>query len=567
MTVNTPVDGGMFEFGDNIPFTVTVTDPEDGPIDCAEVEVTFVLGHDTHGHAEASQTGCSGVLHTDRRRRLARRQRVRRDQRDVHRHGGQRAAGADHGRPARRSRQKHQEVEFVVDQSGTHGRQRRRRRPAAAQHRGSLAAGDWIQLNGPFNLLPTWTAITFRVADAAPRAHRRLAAGGDRDPPGPVTGPIVTTATLCRRHRQQRHLHEPDVPDLDSRATHRLFLVFRAVTGGPTARPVQPQLGRVQRSRSRGQPVAPRGRRGFAAPPSSAEWRSEGHGKGTQAQPPDVHRRGGGRGGRDSVSPLGPSISLGHDKGKHKGDRLVPRDRLGLQQFAIRDSITRLDKTVMGNLGGPSFPNDATDIGPTVALPGGFAAVFEYLASVRYTGFEFFSFSNGANPAMTPTEIRTALDNAGLKAAGTHTGGLAAMADPVSGAANRQAQIDMAGILGYKMIGTAGNPANPTLGTLDAWKGYAEQANMVGAAFRAAGIKYFFHPEQDWFRFFDDPAHPELARVHRIDWFTDNTDRKLVNFEPDTMHTLAGRARFPDPVDGACSTSTPGTGASPPTSG
>ena len=176
--------------------------------------------------------------------------------------------------------------------------------------------------------------------------------------------------------------------------------------------------------------------------------------------------------------------------------------------------------------------------------------MFEYLASVDYDGFEFFSFSNGANPALTTAQIRTALDNAGLKAAGTHTGGLAAMSDPVNGAANRQAQIDMAGILGYKMIGTAGNPANPTLGTLAAWQQYAEQANMVGAAFRAAGIKYFFHPEQDWFRFFADPAHPELDRVHRIDWFTDNTDPKLVYFEPDTMHTLAGRARFPDPVDG-----------------
>jgi len=88
----------------------------------------------------------------------------------------------------------------------------------------------------------------------------------------------------------------------------------------------------------------------------------------------------------------------------------------------------------------------------------------------------------------------------------------------------------------------------PTLGTLAAWQGYAEAANMVGAAFRQAGIKYFFHPEQDWFRFFDDPAHPELARTHRIDWFTDNTDPRLVFFEPDTMHTLAGRGRFPDPV-------------------
>ena len=121
------------------------------------------------------------------------------------------------------------------------------------------------------------------------------------------------------------------------------------------------------------------------------------------------------------------------------------------------------------------------------------------------------------------------------------------MSDPVNGAANRQAQIDMAGILGYRMIGTAGNPANPTLGTLAAWQRYAEQANTVGAAFRAAGIKYFFHPEQDWFRFFDDPAHPELARVHRIDWFTDNTDPKLVFFEPDTMHTLAGRGAVPRP--------------------
>jgi len=275
------------------------------------------------------------------------------------------------------------------------------------------------------------------------------------------------------------------------------------------------------------------------------------------AKPRKLDRRTfiGAAAGAAGATALGPALSLGHDKddrgkGKHRGDRLVPRDRLGLQQFAIRDSITRLDKTVTGYLGGPSFPQNGADIGPLVALPGGFVAVFQYLASVGYTGFEFFSFNQAPNPAITTQELRTALDNAGLKAAGTHTGGLAAMSDPVNGAANRQAQIDMAGILGYRMIGTAGNPANPTLGTLDAWKGYAERANMVGAAFRAAGIKYFFHPEQDWFRFFDDPAHPELARVHRLDWFTDNTDRKLVYFEPDTMHTLAGRARFPDPVDG-----------------
>jgi sugar phosphate isomerase/epimerase len=250
-----------------------------------------------------------------------------------------------------------------------------------------------------------------------------------------------------------------------------------------------------------------------------------------------------GAAGATALGPWGPDLSLGQTRAS---EQIVPKNRLGLQQFAIRDSITRLNNSLTGHLGGPNFPADVSDIGPAVTLPGGFAAVFERLAAVGYRGFEFFSFSQGANGPITSEQIRAALDAAGLKAAGTHTGGLQAMLFP----ANLQAQIDLAGILGYRMVGTAGNPANPTLGTLDAWKQYAEQAHTVGAAFRAADIKYFFHPEQDWFRFFADPAHPELDRVHRIDWFTDNTDPSLVFFEPDTMHTLAGRARFPDPVDG-----------------
>ena len=134
-----------------------------------------------------------------------------------------------------------------------------------------------------------------------------------------------------------------------------------------------------------------------------------------------------------------------------------------------------------------------------VTLPGGFEAVFRYLASVRYRGFEFFSFNQGANGPITIEEIAAALERAGLVAAGTHTGGLQQMVDP----AYRQTQIEMARMLGYRMIGTAGNPANPPQSTLAAWQGYAEQANTVGAALRAVGIKYFFHPEQDWFRFFE----------------------------------------------------------------
>src|SRR3954447_22596289 len=65
VVVDAPLDGGLFSFGDKIQYKVTVTDPEDPPINCNDVTVTFVLGHDTHGHAEQSSTGRTGFLQTD----------------------------------------------------------------------------------------------------------------------------------------------------------------------------------------------------------------------------------------------------------------------------------------------------------------------------------------------------------------------------------------------------------------------------------------------------------------------------------------------------------------------
>ncbi|MGI3223610.1 lectin [Streptomyces sp. GTA36] len=59
-----PLDGSIHDFGDAIPFKVTVTDPEDGTIDCSKVKVTFIVGHDSHGHPQTSTTGCNGTLQT-----------------------------------------------------------------------------------------------------------------------------------------------------------------------------------------------------------------------------------------------------------------------------------------------------------------------------------------------------------------------------------------------------------------------------------------------------------------------------------------------------------------------
>ncbi len=59
-----PPDGTTINFGDSVPYTVTVTDPEDGTIDCSKVRVVTALGHDTHSHDTGQFTGCSGTVVT-----------------------------------------------------------------------------------------------------------------------------------------------------------------------------------------------------------------------------------------------------------------------------------------------------------------------------------------------------------------------------------------------------------------------------------------------------------------------------------------------------------------------
>ncbi|MEV7681189.1 carbohydrate-binding protein [Streptomyces sp. NPDC088341] len=62
VNLTAPKDGELFSFGDTVPFSVTVSDPEDGAIDCAKVKVTYLLGHDEHRHAITSKNGCTGTI-------------------------------------------------------------------------------------------------------------------------------------------------------------------------------------------------------------------------------------------------------------------------------------------------------------------------------------------------------------------------------------------------------------------------------------------------------------------------------------------------------------------------
>ncbi|MCW3839536.1 ThuA domain-containing protein [Micromonospora yasonensis] len=231
VTINTPVEGGTYAFGDSIPFSVTVTDPEDGTIDCSRVEVTFVLGHDTHGHAEQTVNGCTGVLPTDAN--------------DVS-HGGNvfgviSASYTDLGGPGgvpalttvsqTNVRQKLQEVEFAVEESGTNVATTND--PAGgSQHRGSLGSGDWIALNGPFNLTNI-NSLTFRVASTS----TQVPAGGPMAAVevhlDAVNGPILTTAALTSTGNTATWQSQT-FPITDPGGLHKIYLVFRSVTGGQT---------------------------------------------------------------------------------------------------------------------------------------------------------------------------------------------------------------------------------------------------------------------------------------------------------------------------------------------
>ena len=81
VTIEIPENGKVADFGDTIPYEVSVTDAEDGStgsgISCDNVRIEFKLGHDTHAHELSSDTGCSGEFtltgiagHGDRREHL-----------------------------------------------------------------------------------------------------------------------------------------------------------------------------------------------------------------------------------------------------------------------------------------------------------------------------------------------------------------------------------------------------------------------------------------------------------------------------------------------------------------
>jgi PKD repeat protein/type 1 glutamine amidotransferase len=232
VTVDVPVDGDFFEWGDSIPYTVTVTDPQDGPIDCNRVTVTFVLVHDQHGHGEAQQSGCSGALPTSA---------------DNAAHGGYIAGGINAsytdlggagGTPPLTTDAQHvvqlarQHVEYVQAASGIQfsGVAAPETDPLGGlQSANQLDPGDWLLLNNRY-ALDGVSELTVRFANnqAAGTLRGLLDVRVDA-----VDGPVVASCELRSTGGNGVYNSIPCPLAGGVTGSHRVYLTFRQATGGP----------------------------------------------------------------------------------------------------------------------------------------------------------------------------------------------------------------------------------------------------------------------------------------------------------------------------------------------
>jgi hypothetical protein len=242
-----------------------------------------------------------------------------------------------------------------------------------------------------------------------------------------------------------------------------------------------------------------------------------------------------------ALSPLaGTSVFAAPGATNAKG-RLIPEDKVGTITFTQRDVPSRRGiaasaaqglAPTMGFLGGPGFPEDPTDLGPLVPLPGGWLELFEFLAGVGFAQIEFAGYTQQAtnpgggqpNPApggVTTPESRAAylaygrtlrgfLDQFGLEAIGNHgfipntwPGG------PNGGMTTNdyerfQTELEFASILGMPYMGTGNDPTSANDRTIEAWNLAGEKWEALNLLTLEWGIHLYPHNHSPAYNFLQD---------------------------------------------------------------
>jgi PKD repeat protein len=62
VTASLPVEHGIFDWGDHVPYKFSATDAEEGAVACADLEATSAIIHAGHTHQDPTFDGCEGTI-------------------------------------------------------------------------------------------------------------------------------------------------------------------------------------------------------------------------------------------------------------------------------------------------------------------------------------------------------------------------------------------------------------------------------------------------------------------------------------------------------------------------
>jgi hypothetical protein len=241
--------------------------------------------------------------------------------------------------------------------------------------------------------------------------------------------------------------------------------------------------------------------------------------------------------------PLGPTSAIAASVAQQSGNSLlIPRGKIGTITFTQRDVPSRIGiaasaalgvSPTMGFLGGPDFPEDPTDLGPLVPLPGGWRELLEYLANLGYKQIEFAGYGqNAANPGggapnpapggVTTPESRAAylaygrtlrgfLDEFDLEVIGNHgfipntwpgpssPGGMS-----TNDYERYQTELEFASILSMPFMGTGNDPTSANNRNIEPWTVAGEKWEALNVLSLQWGIHLYPHNHSPAYDFLQD---------------------------------------------------------------
>ena len=260
-------------------------------------------------------------------------------------------------------------------------------------------------------------------------------------------------------------------------------------------------------------------------------------------------KSGAGAAAAATMASLLPTVALGAPPAG-QGGRLIPAGKVGTITFTQRDVPGRIGiaasqalglEPTMGFLGGPGYPEDPTDLGPLVPLPGGWRELFEFFSGLGIKQVEFAGYNQNSNnpggsaPSVAPGGVTTPesraayvaygqtlrgfLDEFGLEAIGNHgfipntwpgpnsAGGAMSTQD-----FNRyQAELEFAATLGMPFMGTGNDPASANNPNIEPWTIAGEKWEALNTLSLEWGIHLYPHNHSPAYRFLQDGPMVEVT--------------------------------------------------------